>query len=118
MAYTKQHLSGSTDGVPIQITGTATGSANTIHTGPAGTTTIDEVYFSVSNASAADARLTVEWGSTSDPAGLLVKAYVVPHNSPPIWIATGHPISNSKVVKAFADTASVLNIVGYVNRIN
>jgi hypothetical protein len=60
--------------------------------------------------------LTVEWGGTSDPGDYLVKAYSISPNSSPVPIALGEPIQNSLVIKAFADSASMINIIGFVLR--
>jgi len=117
-SYTRVLLSGSTDGLPINVTGTATGSANTIHTAIAGSTSFDELYLWVSNLSASDVSLTVEWGSATDPGGLLMKTVVIPALCPPTPFSFGQVLNNAKVVKAFASTTAVLNITGYVNRIS
>lgn len=113
--FSRELLSGSTDGMPIKVTGTNTAGAVTIHTAHASAK--DEVYLWVSNTSASAATLTLEWGGATDPDNLLCKAVSIPANSPPIPISTGQTLTNSKVVEAFAGTANVLNIVGYVNRI-
>ena len=115
--FSRVLLSGSTDGLPIKVSGTATGSANTIHTAIAGSTAFDEIYLWVANTSASAATLTLEWGSVTDPDGHICKAVSIPANSPPIPIVAGCVLNNAKVVKAFAGTANVLNITGYVNRI-
>jgi hypothetical protein len=117
MATTRKPLSASADGLMVAVTGTATGSANTVHQAIDNTRDSDAVYFWAVNISDADARLTVEWGGAGD-ANLLVKNYLVPRRSPPIAIATGQSIRNSKVVKAFATVASVINLVGHVDRIS
>jgi hypothetical protein len=115
MALSKIKLSGSTDGKPIHISGTATGSSNTIHTAQSGSL-LDEIWLWAANRSASDATLTIEWGGTTDPGELLCKAVVIPANSGPICIAPGLPLTNSLVVKAFAGTANVIGIQGYVIR--
>ena len=115
--YSRVLLSGSTDGKPIVVTGTATGSSVTIHTAVSGSTGFDEVYCWVSNVTSAAATLTVEWGSTTDPGGHICKAYSIPANSPPIPVVTGQVLNNGAVVKAFSGTASALNVTGFVNRI-
>ena len=104
-SYTKQLLSGSTDGLPIKVSGTGTGSSNTIHTAHASAK--DELYLWASNTSASDATLTIEWGSVTDPDGHLMKTVTVPANCPPTQFAFGQPLTNSKVVKAFAGTVTV-----------
>lgn len=110
-------LSGSTNGKPIKVTGTATGSSVTVHTGVTGTLSIDTVFLWASNTSASAATLTLEWGGTTDPDNLLVKGYPIAANSAPVLIASGIPINNALVIKAFAGTANVLNLSGYVVRI-
>ncbi len=115
--YSRLLLSGSTNGKPIPVTGTNTGTANIIHTAVTGAGAFDEIYAWASNVTAAAATLTVEWGGVTDPANHLIKAYSLPPNSPPIPIATGQSLNNSLVVKAFSGTASAINITGFVNRI-
>ncbi len=116
-SYARSILSGSTSGKPIKVTGTATGSSVTVHTAVAGAGAWDEVYIWVSNTSATAATLTIEWGGVTDPDNLLVKAVSIPPNSPPIPIATGQVLNGGLVIKAFAGTANVLNLTGYVNNI-
>jgi hypothetical protein len=108
-------LSGSTDGLPIVVA--ATGTPGTlIHTATA-SAGFDSVYLWASNVTGSAATLTIEWGSVSDPGGHMVKAYSIAANSPPIPIATGQRIANSKVIRAFSGTGSAINITGYYNRI-
>jgi len=113
--YTKQILSGSTDGLPIKVVATST-PGTTIHTAHA--TAKDEVYLWVTNTDSSDRTMTVEWGSATDPDGLLCKTLTVPANSPPTQFAFGQPLTNSKIVKIFASSANVLTITGFVNRIS
>lgn len=115
--YSRRLLSGSTSGKPIKVTGTATGSSVTVHTAIAGADVFDEVYLWVSNNSNAAATLTVEWGGTTDPDDLICKAYSIPQNTPSVPIASGVPLNGGLVIKAFAGTANVLCLTGYVNRI-
>ena len=115
--YSGAVLSSSANGRPIPVTGTATGSANTIHTGPAGTVSFDEVYLWASNVTTAAATLTIEWGGTTDPGDHLIKAYSVPPSSLPVPIALGQRIQGNVLVKAFSGTAGAINITGYVNQV-
>jgi len=114
--FSRVLLSGSTDGKPIPVVQTAT-PGTLLHTAIAGSTSWDEIYLWVSNVTVADATLTIEWGSVTDPGGHMCKSVVVPANSPPIPIVTGQVLNNGAVVRAFSGTASALNAVGYVNRI-
>lgn len=114
--YSRQLLSGSTNGKPIPVVATAT-AGTTIHTAVAGTSSFDEIYMWASNVTASAATLTIEWGGVTDPGNHSVKAVSIPANSPPIPIMTGQVLQNGLVVGAFSGTASAINITGYVNRI-
>lgn len=114
--YSIDLLSGSTDGLPIVVAATAS-PGTTIHTAVIGSSSFDEVYLWASNVTGSAATLTVQWGSTSDPGGMLVKAYSIGANSLPIPIAPGLRINNASVIRAFSGTASAINITGNVNRI-
>ena len=108
----KIKLSGSTDGQPIPVTGTATGSANTIHTASA--TSLDETLLHASNIDTVDHVLTIEFGSST---GTDVNVQTIPAKDGAYIVIPGFVLTNSKVVKAFADLASKVNIIGFVNRI-
>jgi len=113
--YSKELLSGTpANGRVIPIVAVAT-PGTLLHTAHA--TAKDELYLWVSNATAAAATLTIEWGGVLDPGDHMTKALSIPANSPPIPIVTGVPVTGSVVVRAFSGTASALNISGYVNRI-
>jgi hypothetical protein len=114
--YSRQLLSGSTNGRNIPVVAVAT-PGTLLHTAIAGTTAYDEIYLWVQNVTGAAATLTIEFGGVTDPGDHLVKQYSIPANSPPIPIATGQVLQNGLVVRAFSGTASALNISGYVNRI-
>lgn len=116
MGFTREKLSGSTNGKSVKVAATAT-AGTTIHTAVSGTTDWDEVYLWVSNTSANPVALSIEWGGTTDPDNLLVKSLVIPPNSPPIPVVPGLIMQNSLVIAAFAGTANVLLITGHVNRI-
>lgn len=116
-SYSRQLLSGSTNGRMIPVAATAT-PGTTVHTAIAGTSSYDEVYAWVSNVTNASATLTIEWGGVTDPGDHMVKQFSIPPNSPPIPIITGQVLNNGLVVRAFSGTASALNISGYVNRIS
>lgn len=116
-SYSRQLLSGSTNGRAIPVAATAT-PGTVVHTAIAGTTSFDEVYAWVSNVTAASATLTLEWGGVTDPGDHMVKAFSIPANSPPIPIVTGQVLQNGLIVRAFSSVASALNITGFVNRIS
>lgn len=116
-SYSRQLLSGSTNGRAIPIAATAT-PGTLLHTALAGTTGFDEIYVWVSNVTGSAATLTIEFGGVTDPGDHLVKQYSIPANSPPIPIITGQVLQNGLVLRAFSGTASALNASGFVNRIS
>ena len=115
--FSKITLSGSTDGRGVKVAATAS-TGTTIHTASSTATTYDEIWLYVQNTSASSVKLTLQWGGTTSPdddievtvaaeAGLMLVApgLVLKGNASPL------------VVRAFAATANVLTIHGYVNRI-
>jgi hypothetical protein len=115
--FSKQILSGSTDGKAIKVAATAT-AGTTIHTGSSTATTLDEVWIYAVNTSASDVKLTIEWGGTSSPDDLI--EYTVKAENGLYLIIPGLILKGNAtplVVRAFAATANVITITGYVNRI-
>ena len=115
--FSKEILSGSTDGRAIKVAATAT-PGTTIHTGSATATTYDEIWLYAQNTDTTDRKLTIEWGGTSAPDDLIeftVKAENGLYLIVPGLILKGN--ATPLVVRAFAATANVLTISGYVNRI-
>lgn len=113
-SISKQLLSGSTDGKLIQVTGTASGSANTIHTAVSGNTDLDEVALYAINTSSSDVLVTIEFGGTGTANEI---KFSVPGLVGPVQVVEKLVLRNSAVVKAYASSGSVVNIGGYVNRI-
>ena len=115
--YSKLVLSGSTDGKLIKVAQTAT-AGTTIHTGSATATTLDEVWLYAVNSDSTDRKLTIEWGGVSSPDDLI--EFTVPAEDGLYLIVAGLVIKGNAtplVVRAFAATANVISIGGYVNRI-
>lgn len=112
----KRKLSGSTDGKAIKITQTAT-AGDTIHTAIAGTTagTFDEIWLWAYNGHTADVVLTIEFGGATVPDQNIV--VTIPYKSGLIPVVPGLILQNGMVVKAFAGSANVVTIIGYVNAI-
>lgn len=112
----KRKLSGSTDGKPIKITQTAT-AGDTIHTAVSGTTdgSYDEIWLWAYNGHSADVVLTIEFGGATVPDQNIV--LTVPCKSGLIPVVPGLILQNEMVVKAFAGTANVITLIGFVNRI-
>lgn len=115
--FAKTILSGSTDGKAIKVAATAT-AGTTIHTGPTNTAHLHEVWLYAQNTDTTDRKLTIEWGGTSSPDDLIeftVKAENGLYLIVPGLILKGN--ATALVVRAFAATANVVTIHGYVNTI-
>jgi hypothetical protein len=113
--YSKQLLSGSTNGKGIKVVATAT-AGTLIHTAVAGTSSEDEIWLYAHNTSAAAVKLTLEWGGVTAPDDL-IEVTIPVDGTGLVLVAPGLLLQNGLVVRAFAGTANVLNIFGYVNRI-
>jgi hypothetical protein len=116
--YSKLTLSGSTDGRAIKVV--ATGTAGTlIHTGSSTATTYDEIWLYAQNTDTTARKLTIEWGGVSAPDDLI--ELTVGAETGLVLVAPGLLIkgnaSTALIVRAFAATANVITIHGYVNRI-
>ena len=112
--FTKTLLSGSTNGKAILVSATAS-PGTTIHTAVAGTSSLDEIWLYAVNSSGVDVKLTIEWGETTAPKGNI--ELTIPGESGLTLIIPGLLLQNSLVIRAFASTANVICIHGYVNRI-
>jgi len=111
MAYSKQFLSGSSNGRPIKVVATAT-AGTTIHAAHASDK--DEVWLWASNTDGTARKLTIEFGGVSDPDDL-IEVTLAPESGL-VPIIPGVCLTNV-TVRAFAASANVINIVGFVNRI-
>jgi hypothetical protein len=116
--FTKTLLSGSTRGRGIKVAATAT-PGTTIHTTGTSASTIDEVWLYAYNGHSGDVLLTIEYGGTTSPDDTI--KVTIPAQSGLVLVAPGLTLtgdgSAGLVVKAFAATADVVTIHGYVNRI-
>lgn len=110
--YTRETLTGSTDGLPIKITPTST-PGTTIHTAHA--TSDDEIWLWAANTDTVDRKLTLEWGGTTSPDHTI--EVTIPAESGGSLVSPGWTLTNSKVVKAFAASADKILLIGFVNRI-
>lgn len=110
--FSKQLLSGSTNGRGIKVVPTST-AGTTIHTAHA--TSLDEVWLYAYNGHSADVVLTVEFGGVTVPDDNIV--VTVPTKAGLLLVAPGLVLTGGVVVKAFAATANVIVISGFVNRI-
>lgn len=110
--YTKQVLSGSTNGRFIDIAATSS-PGNTIHT--AHSTSIDEIVLCAVNDDTVDRTLYIQFGDNAD-----VLPFTVPTGSGVIFIMPQEAhcvLTNSLVVRAYADSANKIWVGGCVNRI-
>ena len=104
-------------GLAIKVAATAT-AGTTIHTASSTVTTIDEIWLYAVNSSASSVKLTIEWGEATAPDGNI--EFTVPAEDGLYLITPGLLLqgnATAKVVKAFAGTANVIVIHGFVNRI-
>jgi hypothetical protein len=111
--FSKVKLSGSTDGKAVKVAATAT-AGTTIHTAHA--TSLDEIWLYAHNSSSATVKLTLEWGEATAPDGN-IEINIGAEGTGLVLVSPGLLLTNSLVVKAFAATANVVTLTGYVNRI-
>ena len=111
-SYAKLLLSGSTDGKAIKVVAVAT-LGTLIHAAHA--TDLDEIWLYAVNSQAAAVKLTIEWGEATVPDGNI--EVTIPGESGLVLVVPGLILTNSLNVNAFAGTASVVMIHGFVNRV-
>jgi hypothetical protein len=123
----KRMLTGSTDGQSIGVSTTAGGTHNTVHTGPSGTSIIDEVFIYANNGYSQTIELVLEWGvSTTN----IHRVYQIPSRDADFCIVAGQVILGSgtaPTIKAFvgglngsaslAASSAFVSVYGWVNRI-
>lgn len=104
-------------GLGIKVAATAT-AGTAIHTASATASTIDEIWLYAVNSSTSAVKLTVEWGQADAPDGNI--ELTIAAESGLVLVTPGLLLqgnATAKVVRAFAATANVILIHGYVNRI-
>lgn len=112
--FSKLPLSGSTNGKAILVSQEAT-AGDLIHTAQSGTSGLDEIWLYASNNSATTVKLTVEYGGSAAENNIELN---IPGESGLVLVVPGLVLNNSLAVNAFAATANVISISGYVNRIS
>jgi len=112
--FTKAILSGSTSGKGILVVQTAT-AGTLIHTAVAGASAIDEIWLYAVNTSTSAVKLTVEYGAATAPDNNI--ELTVAAESGLVLVSPGLILNGGLTVKAFAATASVIVLYGYVNKI-
>ena len=113
--FSKVVLSGSTNGKQIKVTGTTTGTSVVVHTAGTGTPNSDEIWIYATNNSTADVNLTIEWGAAASPDDLIQMS--IPSKQGLYLLIPGLVLNNGLPVKAWAATANVISLSGWVNRI-
>jgi hypothetical protein len=104
-------------GLANLVVATAT-PGTTVHTCSATATDIDEIWLYAVNTSTASVKLTIEWGETTAPNGN-IELTVLPEAGL-VTVIPGFTMQGNatpKVIRAFAGTANVITIHGFVNRI-
>ena len=111
----KRKLSGSTDGKAIKVVAT-TSAGTAIHAAVSGTAdgTYDEVWLWAYNAHTADVVLTLEVGGTAAPD---VIKQTIPFQKGIFLVLPGFILQNEAAIAAYAGTANVISILGFVNRV-
>jgi len=116
--FTKVAFSGATDGTPIKVAATAS-AGTTIHTTGTSATIFDEIWLYAYNSSTGPILLTVQFGGTATPDDD-IKITIPPQSGLtlviPGLILTGTG-SAGNTIAAYAASANVITVSGYVNRI-
>jgi hypothetical protein len=116
--YSKVLLSGSTQGKGIKVVATAS-TGTTIHATGTSSTTEDEIWLYAYNSDTAARLLTIQFGGTTSPDND-IKVTIPPQSGltlvVPGLVLTGTGAA-ANTVYAYAATANVITISGYVNRI-
>jgi hypothetical protein len=111
-------FSGSTQGKGVKVVATAT-AGTTIHTTGTSATVVDRLTVFAYNGHTADVALTLEWGGVTVPDNNIV--VTVPFKQGLWLVVDGLPLlgdgAAGLTVAAFAGTANVIVLSGYVQRI-
>ena len=113
--YQKRKLSGSSDGRGIKVSADSSpGTAIHSALSSVAANEWDEIFIQAVNTSGSDVKLTIEWGGTSGPGDHI--EVTIPAESGFTEVIPGHVLQNGAIVRAFAATADVIVLHGYVNR--
>ena len=113
--FTKNKLSGSTNGKQILVVHTTNGTADTVHTAVAGTSSWDEVWLYAYNENSIAVVLTILWGGTTEPDNVI--RVTLAGQSGRLLVCDGMILQNGLVIKAYASIASKVLVDGFVNSI-
>lgn len=116
--FSKQLLSGSSQGRAIKVVATAS-TGTTIHATGTSSTIIDEVWLYAYNSATGNVLLTIQYGGTTAVDHDI--KIIVPSQSGLTLIVPGLILTGTgaaaNTVFAYADTTNVITISGFVNRI-
>lgn len=113
--FRKRKLSASDKGRGIKVAATA--SAGTlIHTALSNIAANDwdEITIRAVNTSSSAVKLTIEWGGSTSPDDLI--EVTIPAESGFTEVIAGHVLNEGAEIRAFAATADVIVLHGFVNR--
>jgi hypothetical protein len=117
--FSKVLLSGSTQGKGIKVVQTAS-TGTTIHATGTSSSVIDEVWLYAYNGHSTSVALTVQFGGTATPDNDI--KLTIPAASGLTLVVAGLVLtgtgSAANTIYAYAGTANVVTISGYVNRIS
>ena len=117
--FTKVELSGSTQGKAIKVAATAS-TGTTIHATGTSSSIIDEIWLYAYNSSTGPIALTIQFGGTTAVDNDI--KIDIPPTSGLTLVVPGLMLTGTgaaaNTVRAYAATANVLTISGYVNRIS
>jgi len=114
--YSKTILSGSTNGRPVLVNTT---SSNTcvVHTGSTNTSVQHEVWLYAQNTDTTDRKLTIEFGGVTSPNDLIEQTITAEGGL--VLVVPGLVLSGNSTtaprITAFAASANVVTLVGFVN---
>jgi hypothetical protein len=106
------------DGLGITVVATAT-AGTAIHTASSTAATIDELWLYANNIHSSAVVLTIEFGGVSVTKDI-IQTSIAATPSGLVLVCAGLIVqgnATAKVVRAFAGTASKIELFGYVNRI-
>lgn len=115
VAITKQKLSGSTSGRGILVAATAT-ARTLIHTAINTADIADEVWIYAHNSQADAVKLTLEMGGVTVPNDLIEQS--ISGEDGLFLVVPGLILDTGVILRAFGSVANVVNLFGYVNRID
>lgn len=108
----KQIPTGSTNGIPVKLTGTSSGGAVTWHTCTNTASTFDQVWLSCYNTDTVDRALSLSLGDTTDPITINI-----PSKASSVLCVGGGLFNGGVVISAWGAAANVLFLYGDINRI-